>query len=353
MHPATFGVAVGVPFAKAAVRNASMRAALTLCTLILVAVAAMAQPPNTSCATAAQACAQQELAGNNTGGGIPPVFCTGTGNALWYTFTTNSQGGPVGIVITAIDCPDVAGMDSTLSVVVLAGDGSCAPSSFTDVSPCGTGNTDFTTITDALLPLTDYWVVIAGVQGPGSTLAAQCGFNLWIEGEGADIVGVDFGAGPDKEIGEGETTQLNAFGGPPYDWSPLSGLSANNIPNPIASPQGTTIYTVTTQIGNCTFTDQVTVAVFRRIEPPNTFTPNGDGINDTWEIPGIRDYPGAEVLIYDRWGQRVFRSNGYRDPWDGTNNGRPVPVGTYYYHIQLNQLEGRSPPYTGFISIVR
>ena len=86
---------------------------------------------------------------------------------------------------------------------------------------------------------------------------------------------------------------------------------------------------------------------------PTGFTPNGDGKNDTWEIPGMADYPGADVVIHDRWGQVVFRSNGYRDPWDGTNNGRALAVGTYYYHIQLNQLEGRSPPYTGFVTIVR
>src|SRR5690606_1972241 len=150
-----------------------------------------------------------------------------------------------------------------------------------------------------------------------------------------------------------ESTQLEAFGGPPYDWSPLSGLSGNDIPDPIASPNGTTTYTVTTTINGCTFSDQMTLQVIRRIEPPNTFTPNDDGYNDTWDIPGIADYPGAEVLIFDRWGQRLYRNIGYREPWDGTNNGNKVPVGTYYYQIQLNQLEGRSPPYTGFITVVR
>jgi gliding motility-associated-like protein len=110
---------------------------------------------------------------------------------------------------------------------------------------------------------------------------------------------------------------------------------------------------VTTTIGGCTYVDQVNVEVLRLIIPPNTFTPNGDGKNDTWVIPGIVDYPGAEVNIHDRWGQRVYSSTGYREPWDGTNNGKVLTDGTYYYHIQLNQLEGRSAPYTGFISIIR
>ncbi len=331
----------------------SMRIVLALFFALLLAFAGRAQPPNTTCATAALACAQQPLPGNNTGGGPGFLLCDDTGNTLWYTFTTNSLGGPVSVLLSAITCPDVAGMDSTLSVVVLSGDGSCLPLSFTAVSDCEAGDADLVTITDALLPETQYWIVVSGVQGPGSTLVAQCGFELWIEGDGANILGVDFFAGPDVEIGEGENTQLTAVGGPPYDWSPTSGLSGNNISDPIASPQASTIYTVTTEIAGCTFTDEVVVDVIRRIDPPNTFTPNGDGINDTWEITGIRDYPGAEVIIYDRWGQRVFRSNGYREPWDGTNNGGLLPVGTYYYHIRLNQLEGRSPPYTGYISIVR
>jgi hypothetical protein len=49
----------------------------------------------------------------------------------------------------------------------------------------------------------------------------------------------------------------------------------------------------------------------------------------------------------------VFRSIGYKEPFDGTNNGKALPVATYYYVIELNQLEGQSPPFTGSITIVR
>jgi gliding motility-associated-like protein len=196
-------------------------------------------------------------------------------------------------------------------------------------------------------------VPIAGVMNGFSTSPAQCSFTVEVSGPGADIIGVDVSAGPDVSIGEGESTQLQGFGGPVLDWSPTAGLSGNGIPDPIAAPVSTTRYTLTTAIAGCTFQDDVVVEVLRLIEPPNTFTPNGDGYNDTWDIPEINDYPGAEVTIHDRWGQVVLRSTGYREPWDGTNNGRALSVGTYYYHIQLNQLEGRSPPYTGFVTIVR
>lgn len=321
--------------------------------LLAIRLPLLAQPANSDCSTAALLCAGQPQAGNNTGGGAAPIFCPGTSNALWYSFTTNSQGGSVQLDISAIDCPDVPGMDSTLSVVVLAGNEDCDLAGFAPVSLCEDDHASFSFLTGPLLPGTRYWVVVSGVQGPGSTIPAQCGFQITLSGEGADVVGVDFSAGADVTIGQGQIVQLLATGGTTYQWSPTSGLSGNNVSNPFAQPSETTLYTVTTVVNGCTFEDQVLVEVVRLIDPPNTFTPNGDGINDVWLIDGMEEYPNAEVLVYDRWGQRVYRSVGYRDPWDGTNGGRSLPTATYYYHIQLNQLEGRSPPYTGSITIIR
>lgn len=65
---------------------------------------------------------------------------------------------------------------------------------------------------------------------------------------------------------------------------------------------------------------------------PNTFSPNGDGFNDTWIIGGLED-SAAVVTVFDRNGQLVFQSRGYSIPWDGLYKGRLVPVGAYYYHI--------------------
>lgn len=318
-----------------------------------LSLAAVAQPPNSDCANATLLCAQQGIADDNTGAVGLPGFCPGTANLLWYTFTTNSQGGPVDVTISGIDCPVVPGMDDELTVVVLSGDGSCTPASFNAVSLCGTSNALFTTTTNALAPNTQYWVVVAGEMNNGTTITAQCGYNIVLSGPGMNVVDVDFDAGQDQEIAEGGSVQLDATGGTTYSWTPTSGLSGNNIPNPIANPAAPTTYAVTTVINGCTYTDSVQVNVIRLIDPPNTFSPNGDGINDTWEVPGIADYPGSEVIIYDRWGQKVFKSNGYREPWDGTNNGKDVSEGSYYYYIQLNQLAGRSDPYTGYISLIR
>lgn len=333
--------------------SAPMRIACTALLSVLLAGSVAAQPANSDCSTAALLCAQQALSGNNTGATGWPGFCAGTANVVWYTFTTNSVGGVAEVHVTGIDCPEVAGMGDELSVVVLAGDGSCTPASFTAVSPCEQDAESITLVSSALLPSTRYWVVVAGAANDGATINAQCDFQIHVGGPGVDVVGVDFSAGPDVTIGQGESTQLHATGGNGYTWSPTNGLSGANVPDPIASPSGTTIYSVTTTVGDCVFTDDVMVQVIRRIDPPNTFTPNGDGINDTWVIPGIGSYPGAQVVIHDRWGQIVYKSTGYREPWDGTHNGARLADGTYYYSIQLNQLEGDAAPYQGFISIVR
>ena len=82
---------------------------------------------------------------------------------------------------------------------------------------------------------------------------------------------------------------------------------------------------------------------------PNVFTPNSDGVNDTWEIQNIEMFPSAEVYVFNRWGQLLFTSKGYAEPWDGSYRGHFVPAGTYLYVIDLfNDDE----PYKGTVTIV-
>ena len=81
------------------------------------------------------------------------------------------------------------------------------------------------------------------------------------------------------------------------------------------------------------------VATLTRKDIPNTFTPNGDGINDTWIINNMEFFPNATVNIFNRWGQHLFSAIGYPIPWDGTHNGKALPSGTYYYVIDLKNGE--------------
>lgn len=84
---------------------------------------------------------------------------------------------------------------------------------------------------------------------------------------------------------------------------------------------------------------------------PNTFTPNGDQYNDTWVIGNIDLYPNAEVHIFNKWGNELYSTSGTYTPWDGIENGNPLPSDVYYYIILLNN--GDDNKYTGNVIIVR
>jgi len=81
---------------------------------------------------------------------------------------------------------------------------------------------------------------------------------------------------------------------------------------------------------------------------PNAFSPNGDGKNEYWVITGLSGYPYSKVNVFNRGGQEVFTSTGYKTPWDGRFKGSPVPVGTYYYIILANGIK-----YTGWLLVLR
>lgn len=93
--------------------------------------------------------------------------------------------------------------------------------------------------------------------------------------------------------------------------------------------------------------------VFSKDKIPTVFTPNGDGVNETWEIPGLSEYPRATIDIYDRWGRIVYHSkSGYPEPWDGRNNNHTLlPMDTYFYIINLNA--NNKPAVVGAITIIR
>ncbi len=90
----------------------------------------------------------------------------------------------------------------------------------------------------------------------------------------------------------------------------------------------------------CVATDEILITVLKPFPIPNVFSPNGDGIHDTWVIPELNKYPDAEVSVFDRTGKRVFFTSGYKTPWDGRYNGQPLPFATYYYIIIPKIIQG-------------
>ena len=164
-------------------------------------------------------------------------------------------------------------------------------------------------------------------------------------------------AGADQTIiGIGEVTLGGSPSGPvgsSFIWAPDSLLNAATVPNPTTSPLETTIYTLAVTAPNgCIDTDTVVVTVVPEIVIPSGFTPNGDGWNDGWQIDLIGMFPACEVEVYNRWGELLFSSVGYKVPWDGRYSGGLVPVGTYYYVIKLN--DPKFPEaYTGPLTVIR
>ncbi|MBL7137456.1 MAG: gliding motility-associated C-terminal domain-containing protein [Bacteroidales bacterium] len=118
--------------------------------------------------------------------------------------------------------------------------------------------------------------------------------------------------------------------------------------------------TATDRISGCTRSDSLWIQVSSPPPPPpepdclevyNVITPNGDGVNDTWIITCIEQYPDNTVQIVNRWGNRIRIFDRYDNAdqvWDGTNQrGEPVPDGTYYYILTIKNME----PKTGWIFV--
>jgi gliding motility-associated-like protein len=122
-----------------------------------------------------------------------------------------------------------------------------------------------------------------------------------------------------------------------YAWTPATFLDNPAVANPYVRPETSTIYIIAGQtLEGCIVSDTVYVMVAERLIIPSGFTPNGDFINDFWEIGHAEEYPDIIVEVFNRAGQKVYTSKGYdavNKNFTGTRNGRPLPIGTYYYVI--------------------
>jgi gliding motility-associated-like protein len=88
-----------------------------------------------------------------------------------------------------------------------------------------------------------------------------------------------------------------------------------------------------------------------KIKIPDYFSPNGDGTNDGWKIPGIdQTYPNAEITIFDRWGKKIASYKGADEGWDGKYNGHDMPTTDYWYEIQVREID---KTYTGHFTLLR
>ena len=120
---------------------------------------------------------------------------------------------------------------------------------------------------------------------------------------------------------------------------------------------GTNLIVYTMEHPNCASTSDTIIIVASLCEGfnpvfPTVITPNLDGKNDLFVINYLEKvYPECRVIIFNRWGSVVYESVGYQEPWDGTYKGEALPMGTYFYRIELNDEE--NTVYDGPISIIK
>ncbi len=150
-------------------------------------------------------------------------------------------------------------------------------------------------------------------------------------------------AGVDTTLFAGQAIKLHGTGSGTPLWSPPLGLDSFAIFRPTASPAVTTVYTLTVvDRHSCIASDSVKITIklreFKGIVA-NLLTPNGDGVNDSWYIQDILNYPANEVFIYNIYGSLVYTKKGYTNDWQGTYNGSPLPDGTYYYVLKFDDTD--------------
>ena len=286
---------------------------------------------------------------------VPIDFgCMDVANSYFYSITTNNNAANTGnavITIENINCVGQTDVDTLYAMLVLPpqpglGD-PCDQGSWTQIGSCESDTLTISMETPDLAASTTYYLIVGSDQPANQQ---DCSWEITVNGPAVDI-----NACCDDQISLGEASTMSVIGGntpPGYNWEPPSWLDDASTDAPTSYPEETITYTVTGEVGDCFVTDVVTVFVGPPIGVFNTFTPNDDGINDTWEIGGIAQFSNAQVNVYDRWGQVVFKSLGYATPWDGTNRGKFLPTATYYYVIELNSLNVNIPPVTGYVSII-
>ncbi|NBO57759.1 MAG: gliding motility-associated C-terminal domain-containing protein [Chitinophagia bacterium] len=186
--------------------------------------------------------------------------------------------------------------------------------------------------------------------------STTCPINIQASSAVLNVISFNVDAGPDQLIEEGQITALNgATDAEGYYWTPKIGIEDEYLLTTSTSPNQTITYFLVGTKQGCTLSDPVVIKVKRKeLIPVNSFTPNADGINDTWEVPFLEDFPNCSVKIINRWGHTVFETTGYnyKKYWDGSINGIPVDEGVLFYVISL-----RDPFYTeplrGTLTIVR
>ncbi|MCC7299331.1 MAG: gliding motility-associated C-terminal domain-containing protein [Bacteroidia bacterium] len=157
----------------------------------------------------------------------------------------------------------------------------------------------------------------------------------------------------DTTIYRGSSANLRATGGVSYQWQPATYLNKTTGNAVISTPPDSISYLVVgTSINGCIDSSVVKVKVVDRpvVRIPNIITPNGDGENDYWVISDVKNIDRYDLSIADYAGKLVYSTSNYKNDWNAIKEGKLLPEGVYYYHLQ-NRRTGEL--YKGFIQVIR
>ena len=142
------------------------------------------------------------------------------------------------------------------------------------------------------------------------------------------------------------------YTGSQYVWS-----TGDILPTIEVSYGKQTIWVDVTSDKGCTTRDTIEIAAcnynewVKTLDLPNAFTPNEDNDNDTWKLWWIHQFDGATVEIFDRWGRMVYQTKSFpSDGWNGISNGKPLPMDSYYYIVNL---QNGTDPIVGNVTVIR
>jgi len=161
-------------------------------------------------------------------------------------------------------------------------------------------------------------------------------------------------------IAGGDNTTLTYLGDPGamVSWYPSQWVSPANGYTVTASPPVTTEFTVVLTKGVCSQTIKVLVEVVPKgceegsSFVPNTFSPNGDGINDVLYVRGIK-MESIYFAVYNRWGEKVFETNDKNKGWDGNYKGRPADNGVFGWYLKVKCYDGQEHFKKGNVTLIR
>jgi gliding motility-associated-like protein len=284
-------------------------------------------------------------------GGITYLWSTGETNSTFNTSLTTDS-------VYWVSATNIEGCSDSTSMLIQVADSINAGIIPPTDSICVNGSTlDLSAIVDGIGTWSGDGIIdtVDGILDP-SLLSASTSYYIYYTIDSTcmskDSILITAYSAPliniqpiDTTIARGDSISLSTICNPTYSylWNSTLIPSDNNLCSLLIFPLEQTDYTliVTDTITGCinngsvsVYVDDIELIIY------NTITPNGDGINDIWTILNLEKYPDHEVDVYNRAGSLVYSAKPYNSTWDGKYNNKPLPTGTYYYVIRLNNEKG-------------